>query len=537
MTEHNIQLHSIIVTHPDSDHMNGIKKLLEKHGREILGKCDIVITRAFYWTSRDKPSEDFTKLIDSAYSTRYDIKINKRSSDCPGLNWYFPTETGCLFTCTPKGDELKVSCTQRSKTYPKPKGVDANGTSILTVINESERECDVVLTGDSNAKAILPLVEGKEIRIFQVPHHGSSCNSRLTDSTKPEKISKCYRLSIVETILLFYDTFKARCYLISAGGTKSYKHPHPEVIQGIILANALRCYECIILLTNSRGLNSNNLGQLHQLVPEWTQYVKIYHYDDVFFTDQCHTMVRPERCISDVCENTVEWTPEGYINRIKIMLPVELTISDLRPLKKNHFTEKSTAEIAIPGMSPFNAHIICVPLPHNPRSGDNINCCYIIEESIASGADLSKALFLLDNDERTQSLSRAEKCVLFQYINNEWEKKQLPATLKDISPQISPCKIPYDAITSLWPVQEHPSQISSLRTPRQSLRKVSDCLPQTPPLRTPPLQCCICKKAILGDYGIIPCRQHRRGCCSQAHAECAQTIAARVNRFICPYCT
>ena len=33
MKEDGIQIHGIIVTHPDCDHMNGIKKLLEKHNR------------------------------------------------------------------------------------------------------------------------------------------------------------------------------------------------------------------------------------------------------------------------------------------------------------------------------------------------------------------------------------------------------------------------------------------------------------------------------------------------------------------------
>ena len=74
MKGHGVQLHGIIVTHPDGDHLNGIKKLLEKQGREILNKCDIIITRPFYWSSRDKPCEEFTKLIDSAYSTRHDIE-------------------------------------------------------------------------------------------------------------------------------------------------------------------------------------------------------------------------------------------------------------------------------------------------------------------------------------------------------------------------------------------------------------------------------------------------------------------------------
>ena len=364
MTEHEImkddgtQLHGIIVTHPDGDHMNGIKKLLEKHIQKILNKCDIIITNAFYWESRDKQCEEFTKLIESAYPTRDDAVKCLR----PGLNCYFPTEAGILFRCSTKHDDVKVRPIQQSNAFPKPKGVDTNETSILTVINESEKKCDIVLTGDSTTKQILPLVEGKEVRIFQVPHHGSSCNSRLEDSQKVQEYSGRYDLSTIgdkelKQTLLFYTTFRAKCYLISAGGTENYKHPHPQVLQGIILANKLQQKEfqtnalqhqefltdeqqhqkCVILLTNSRGLHSKKLGQLHQLAPQWTQYVKIYHYDDVFLTEQCHTTLHPETCISDVDTNMVgvEWTPEGYINRMKIMLPIMPTVSETRPLEKN----------------------------------------------------------------------------------------------------------------------------------------------------------------------------------------------------------
>ena len=49
---------------------------------------------------------------------------------------------------------------------------------------------------------------------------------------------------------------------------------------------------------------------------------------------------------------------------------------------------------------------------------------------------------------------------MFQYINNEWQKKQLHVTLKDILSQTSPCHIPYDDIKSLWPIQDSLPQTS-----------------------------------------------------------------------------
>ncbi len=494
-TEHGIQLHGIIVTHPDSDHLNGITNLLDKHRQKFCNDYDVVITEAFYWRSKQVVCTRFLKLMDRLYHKR----DTSGAATCltSGLKCYFPKESGCLLRCTARDD--RVRRIQPSETFVKeaPKQVDANETSTLTVINQTERKCDAVLTGDSTATEILPLVEGKEIGIFQVPHHGSSSNSRLKDKSKLLEYSGQCNLSIVHNneikeILLFYSTFRAQCYLISAGGTESYKHPHPIVMQGIILANSLRHHECVIVLTNSRGLNSEKLKQLHRLAPQWTQYVKIYHIDDVFVTERQHTSLRPERCISDVRENTVEWTPKGYINWTKIMLPVKPLIINSRPLERNRFTEKATVEITVQEKLKFSAHIICIPLPHNPKSGDRTNCCYVIEESIVSGVDLSKALFLLDNDERIRSLSRAKNYVLFQYINNEWEKKQLSATLKDRSPQDSLCCIPYDSIDACWTTNDSSTQISPSTSPHQrincrasSLQREQNVSPQTPSSRIP----------------------------------------------------
>ena len=507
--EHGIQLHGIIVTHPDVDHLNGITKLLERHRQEFRNDYDVVITEAFYWRSKQDVCTRFLKLMDRLYHKRDTSGVAICLSPGPGLNCYFPKESGCSLRCRARDDTVRPSAVdkplvrriQPSETFTKeaPKQVDANETSTLTVVNQSERKCDAVLTGDSTTREIMPLVEGKEIGIFQVPHHGSSLNSRLKDRGKLVEYSGQYNLSIVHNnevkeILLFYSTFRAQCYLISAGGTESYKHPHPFVMQGIILANSLRHYECVIVLTNSRGLNSEKLKQLHRLAPQWTQYVKIHHLDDVFITEQHHTSLHPESCINDVRANTVEWTPEGYINRTKITLPVKLTSIDHRPLERNRFIEKSTVEIIIQKTLKFSAHIICIPLPHNPRSGDSINCCYVIEESIASEVCLSKALFLLDNDEKIRSLSRAKKYVLFQYINNEWEKKQLPATVQDRSPQASPCHIPYDSIHLLWSTNDSATQISPAPSPSphqrinscaSSLQREQNSSPQTPSSRTP----------------------------------------------------
>ena len=95
MKRRGVQLHGIIVTHPDSDHMNGVIKLIEKYGRTILNDYDVIITEAFFWRSRDEMCTKFLKLLDRVHSTRYPIET---ASTCltPGLRCYFPSEPGCI---------------------------------------------------------------------------------------------------------------------------------------------------------------------------------------------------------------------------------------------------------------------------------------------------------------------------------------------------------------------------------------------------------------------------------------------------------
>ena len=484
-----VQLHGIIVTHPDGDHLGGIKMLLEEYGQKLLNNCDIVITRAFFWRYyKDEMSKKFINLINKTTSRREDIKVRKCITG--GLQCHFPTELGCVYrNAQQKGRYIKRS-------FPKPEGINANKASILTTLNTSEEKCDVVLTGDLIAEHIVPQVKNKTIGIFQVPHHGDFFMSRLNgrhyaqecSSEVKKMLNECQDEKVKET-LLFYSTFRAQCYLISAGGT--FPHPHYSVLQGIILANSLRCEECVILFTNSRGLKLEKLKKLCRLAPQWTQYVKIHHYDDVFFTKQSqnNTCLHPERCISDVRTNTVEWTPEGYVNALRVKLKtVTLKISNRRPLEKKCFMERSLVEITTKESElVFKAHIICVPLPHNPRSGDSINCCYVIEESIVSGAHFSQALFLLDKGKCR--LSRAKVYTLFQYTNNEWHVRKVSATVM-LQDRSLKTLIAHNVIT-LQPTAHKPV-FSSV--------------------------CCKCNEDITSLYDIVSCRHH--GCLSCAHAQC-----------------
>ncbi len=549
MNGDSIQLHGIIVTHPDGDHLGGIKMLFEEYGQKILDICDIVITRAFFWRYyKDEMSKKFINLINTTASTREDIKVRKCITG--GLQCHFPTELGCVYrNAQQKGRYIKYF-------FPKPDGINANKASILTTLNKSKDKCDVVLTGDLITKHIIPHVKNKKISIFQVPHHGDYWMSRLDDKHYIQKctpevqniLSKCPDKLVKET-LLFYSTFRAQCYLISAGGIEP--HPHYSVLQGIILANSVRCEECVILLTNSRALKLEKFKKLHHLAPQWTRYVKIHHYDDVFFTEQSQSNIclHPERCISDVRTNTIEWTPEGYVNALRVKLQaVTLKMSNRPPLEKMCFVERLVVQITIKESElVFNAHIVRVPLPHNPRSGDRINCCYVVEESIAPGAHFSQAQFLLDDGECRLS-PRAKAYSLFQYTNNEWQIREVSAnvTLQDQSLKTahsvvsSVCCKCNDDITSLHDTASchlhaygclSRAHAQCVRHRKRGAKSVTAFI--CPKHNT----CCLCKKDIVRIHGTVSCNQQHLGCLNQAHAHCAgyrKRQASRVNTFACP---
>ena len=203
----------------------------------------------------------------------------------------------------------------------------------------------------------------------------------------------------------------------------------------------------------------------------------------------------------------------------------------------------------------FNAHIIFVPLPHNPRSGDSINCCYVIKESIRDRRDSSQALFLLNNDERTRSLSRANNYILFQYINNEWQQNQLyDVRVQDSSPQRFRYNIPHIYDTNyLQPVCCICNDNITAAT-HTAVCCYQGCLSRAHIRCIGPTAtfsyayyicpghvhvCCLCKQDITEDYGTVSCNQRPQGCLNRAHAPCARYTergASRVKRFSCPSC-
>ncbi len=132
-----------------------------------------------------------------------------------------------------------------------------NETSILTTVKspQSTYKYDVVLTGDSNDRIILDTLELRgTVGVFQVPHHGSRENSSYD----------------------FYTQFHAYVYFISHGA--NYKHPHSEVITGILSAAVEKKRDCIIVVTATWFEESKINYFMRKSTRDWRKFVKIYYF-------------------------------------------------------------------------------------------------------------------------------------------------------------------------------------------------------------------------------------------------------------------
>lgn len=271
-----LQLDHIVVTHPDQDHYGGINRLL-KDSYNIC--CPIITTQA-----------------SCLYVERSGIKAEQRIGeeylsqiDCP-RHW-FPKEAG------KKHDYiggLPIKSRVKIAKYRHFKG-DSNESSILTTVCLPQRkyDFDVVLTGDSNATIILETLElkGKRVRIFQVPHHGSVNNSTLEQGTevqtnleplkkwKPREVKKKRKEKMdFFYCAQFFCSFIADIYLICHGDHKGYKHPHEEVVTGILVAATIKKHPCKIVVTHT-GFNPKKIHRLcAKHFSNWSEYVEIYHF-------------------------------------------------------------------------------------------------------------------------------------------------------------------------------------------------------------------------------------------------------------------
>ncbi len=249
-----IELDSIVNTHPDDDHCGGINALLGskkiKSVKKFTFSCPIITTNAARLRAYIPVNE-----------RTYRYGPYRKAGDCP--RFWFPNARGLVIENLHQQSTVQITKDDLWKGY-------YNETSILTTVKipKSKYDYDVVLTGDSSSKIILDtLTPGlmlekdmprKTVRIFQVPHHGSRNNS-------------CYE---------FYKQFDADIYFISHGVHGKFKHPHSEVITGILSAavEKKQKQKSRIVVTATWFEESKINYFYRKRIRHWRDFVKIYYF-------------------------------------------------------------------------------------------------------------------------------------------------------------------------------------------------------------------------------------------------------------------
>ena len=263
-----IELDLIVNTHPDADHCGGINALLDG----TYNFCCPIITTKDAKVQVSPKDQSIEKDCDTS-----------AEGDC--LRFWFQ-QPGKIYK------DLEGSTVTISK---KDKKKDCNEESILTTVKLPESKIynyDVVLTGDSYAMTILETLgltpkpaaspvfqsnpqetmlssstgqalKNPRVRIFQVPHHGS----KSAYAKKKGQAAIDYKE--------FYMKFDADIYLISHG--ERYKHPHEEVITGILSAAVEKKKKCNIVVTatyfdKQLKIKDKNVSD------NWSGYVTIYYF-------------------------------------------------------------------------------------------------------------------------------------------------------------------------------------------------------------------------------------------------------------------
>ena len=88
--------------------------------------------------------------------------------------------------------------------------------------------CSIMLTGVAKRILLQKVTRGKQFQVYQVPGNGSNSSVHWSTSDSNTILNKCRE---------HYSDFEAKVYLISPGNSPA-EQPSPEVLSGIIIANA-----------------------------------------------------------------------------------------------------------------------------------------------------------------------------------------------------------------------------------------------------------------------------------------------------------
>ncbi len=252
-----LELDAIIITHPDNDHIGGIKRLIKKY----TIKCPIITTEETDITNADLTTEIPNLGVELKYPTAGPRVYNNIVKNESKINK------------TIKKKSSNDSNTKEDASSVESSSLSANDAG-ATSGNDSKKEQDrlnessilfsignVQLTGDSKGKLIheatgLGKKEDltKNVTVFQVPHHGSNENSFIPGEAVPaitgdDPLHDIKGKHPAYKYALFYRGIQARTYFISNGFNKRLKHPRKDVVTGILIAATTEKKKCNLVVT------------------------------------------------------------------------------------------------------------------------------------------------------------------------------------------------------------------------------------------------------------------------------------------------
>ena len=290
-----LTLQAIVLTHPDSDHVQGLNRLFEEYEVD----CDLIATTAarVMVDGKDLEGEIYKPSEDSCITYQLPhVTVEKQKIEIKRYHI----------------NQAKVEISKNDK-IPQNK---FNDTSIITRVQTSADTEIITLTGDSQGKIIYevnPELREEKIGIFQVPHHGSATNSKVTGAAK-DKLPEGHPLTPLRKFrgrpayaqALFYFNMKADIYLFSHGNNEGYQHPNWKTVTGILIAAAINKHKCKIVVTATEFHKDKIRYPKCDIPQDWEKYVEILHFK------QGIPFVTIDPLHPEIIDNNLEvWTEDG----------------------------------------------------------------------------------------------------------------------------------------------------------------------------------------------------------------------------------
>jgi len=225
----NSKINHLVLTHPDKDHISGMKKIIENFniGTLWMNRPWRHIDYLYKHASRYTNIENFEQRLRDDYKSLNDLEKIALSKNIEIQDIFAGHCIGKFIVLSPsksfyldmlvqsdKNKELQQendssyllehskSITQKITKYiksiwgmelfPNENTSEENETSVIQYLNFNN-ECEILLTGDAGKLALQKAIDfnpeifpfnGKKINLFQIPHHGSRRNisSEILDS-------------------------------------------------------------------------------------------------------------------------------------------------------------------------------------------------------------------------------------------------------------------------------------------------------------------------------------------------------------------